>query len=161
MRIAVALAAVIALSGCDGGASDDTPEARGDASGGEYRQTFDLGDGNDAEVRAGGNIDVQLPAGFTVYPGAEVVTTMSASSADGEGRTTMMTTNDDPADVIAFYRKQAEAAGFAIANEMDSGTARMISGQSADGTGLNVIVGTGEDGTTISLSIGKAGSSGN
>lgn len=118
--------------------------------------TFTGPDGEVAHVQSGPNAEANLPNGFTVYPGANVVMNQTVTTNDGGGSILIMTTTDGSDEVIEFYRGQASAAGIEIASEMSSNGTRVIGGEAADGTALSVSAISGGDGMTqIQLTIGR------
>lgn len=147
MRMILAGALALVLAACGGGDAEDG------ASGGAYQRTVDVGNGGQVDTRVGGDIEVDLPAGFSVYPGAKVVATTAANVAQGKGRTVFMQTQDPVAEVADYYRKQASDAGVEVTNTMNSGDAQMLAGKAPSGTGMNVLVTTNDEGTTIQLSV--------
>ena len=117
-RIA-ALAAVMALML---GSCDNKPKAHQDTG----NHAVVLGN-TKVEVKGEGSSDrVELPSNMpayaAIYPGADVRSYVSTSN--GGPFTAMITyrTKGPPADVIAFYKKQAAAAGLTTSQETNLGT---------------------------------------
>ncbi len=116
MRIAGSIAALFLLAAC--GASEDEPPRDDPQPKGHYvvdpetgatrasitnedgTTILRAGDGSEGEV-------AELPTGFTVYPDAEIRSTVEVGR--GERRSVTMTLASDapPADMIAFYRAEA------------------------------------------------------
>jgi len=123
-------------------------------------------DGDNAEVHAatdhgenvtmhvGEGTDAALPMGFTAFPGAKVVNNTSVTAQDGTGSVVSMLTDASPADVTAFYRHRAEAAGIAIQMETTNNSAQMIAGEAPGGKHFMLNAAPGEDGTTVTLMVG-------
>ena len=146
-RLALA-AAVLALSAC-GSEKSGTFETE---DGGDGVYTIDPATGESsakittdegtASFRSGANVKADLPAGWSIYPGAEVI---SATNIDGvEGRGTMVTMESDDSvdDLIAHYRSQAQKAGLEIKMEMTIDKGRIIAGTSRDGRQFSLNVTT-------------------
>jgi len=147
-------AAVLAtgLAAC-GSSGDDEG-----ATGGKYSAEYDVGDGSTATVTAGGDIEVDLPMGFEVYPGSKVITTMVVNNAAVQGRTVMMETGDDVQKVADFYRAQAKASGIEINMETASAGTMLLAGRTEGEAGFNMMVTKSDEGkTTIQLTVSEAG----
>ncbi len=116
MKRFVILAACAALAAC-GSKSDD-----------EGGVSAKIGD---TEVSANGK--VELPAGYDVYPGANVTSNTKLANAGSTDYNVIMETSDAPDKVIAYYTKQAAAGGFTVPavtkdGDTQSTTARTDSG---------------------------------
>jgi hypothetical protein len=113
-------------------------------------------DGEELSIRSGDGANSDLPDGFSVYPGANVVTSANIDTADGSGAVVVLSTAAAPADVITFYRGQAEAAGVNIESEMTVNGMQMIGGEGADGLTFSASASPGDDGsTTVQLTVGR------
>lgn len=162
MRIIAPLLAV-ALAAC--GSEPDRPVVTEDGSEvsytvddhGKFAADIRGADGETGSIRSGPNVDVNLPDGFAIYPGAEVISNMNVAAADGTGSMITMTSNDPAEEVIAYYRRQAEAAGVTIGMSMTSGETHMIGGEDADGTAFSANATTQDDQTTVILTVGTPG----
>lgn len=105
-----------------------------------------------------GNVD--LPAGFTRYPGSTVVSNITMNSPEGSNSTVTMNAGDAVDKVVAFYRRQAEAAGVKISMEMKSNDVVMVGGESENGLVFSINASPDDEGGTIanlSLSQKKGG----
>ena len=146
-RLGLALvgSAAITLAGCgsetsgtfttdDGGNAEYTI----DKDSGETSMTVEGPDGT-ATMRSGAGVPVDLPAGFSLFPGSTVITNTVVNQPDGKG-TMVMFESDGAADkVIGHYRDQAKAAGFDIQLEMNSNGSMMIGGErKADGSTMSI-----------------------
>lgn len=126
-----------------------------DKDSGETSMTI-TGEDGEATLRSGSDVPIKLPSGFSLFPGSKVVTNTVVSQPDGQG-TMVMFEADAPADkVVAHYRDQAKAAGFAIELEMTTNGTTMIAGErKADGSSLSVTATNSEtDGTSGQIIIG-------
>jgi hypothetical protein len=103
-----------------------------DEKSGETRMTVDGPDGP-ATLRSGAEVPLSLPKGFSLYPGAKVVTNTVVKKPDGTGVMVMFETPDAPDKVIAHYRREAEAAGIAISVAMTTDRTVMIGGEDKGG----------------------------
>ena len=122
--------------------------------GGETNVTMKSEDGT-VNVQSGANVAVDLPMGFSLYPGAKVVSNTKVAQADGSGALLVLESSASAADMVGFYRKQAESAGIKIAMEMNTNGTQMIAGESADGKSTFSFTATpGGDTTTAQLTVG-------
>lgn len=115
-----------------------------DKDSGETSMTI-KGEDGDATLRAGANVPVSLPDGFTLFPGSRVVSNAVVSQPDGAG--TMITFEADvPAEtVLSHYRDAAKAAGFDIQLELNTNGTLMVGGErKSDASSFSV---TATDGT--------------
>ena len=112
----------------------DTVDYSVETTGGESTATIKTEDGT-ATVRSGADVKIDLPKGFTLYPGAKVVTNTVFDGQGQKGAMVVMQSDDDPVKLVAFYRKQASAAGFNIAIEMKTDQSTMIGGEGSEGEG--------------------------
>ena len=139
MRLSVAIGMLAILSACGEEERATTPEPQNTAISPE------------PQVQ-----DAELPAGFSTYPGAQIVTSSRIEAADGSGTLVVMHSADSRDDVIAFYREQAEAAGVVLADvEEINDTVLVLRGQGPDGIDFGVGASPGRDGgTDIQLTVG-------
>lgn len=157
MRLAVVMVAVMALGLAACGSETSGEFTTEDGENAEYTIDKDSGEtsmtikGKDGEatLRSGADVPVNLPAGFTLFPGSKVITNTVVDQPDGKG--TMVTFEAEaPADkVVAHYREAAKAAGFDIQLEMTTNGTMMVGGErKADGSSLSVTASGAESGTT-------------
>lgn len=160
MRFVLPIAATIALAACSSEKSDTFETEDGEK--GEYTVNSDDGGMNatittkdgTATMQSGENVKADLPLGFTVYPGATVVSATNVDGGGTKGSLVMMETDEAPDKVAAFYRKQAEAAGINIEMEMTINGGEMIGGK-GDGGKMFSLNTTNNDGKTgIQLTAG-------
>ncbi|MEM9501732.1 MAG: hypothetical protein AAF941_07790 [Pseudomonadota bacterium] len=144
----------LALAGCGSEQSGEfttedgeTGEYTIDSETGETSATITTPDG-EAVLRSGANVPVDLPGGFTVYPGAKVVTNTEVTHDGGKGSMLMLETDASPDEVVAHYRKQAEAADVEIQLEMSMNGGQMIGGEGPDGTTFTLNASAGDEGKT-------------
>jgi len=154
MRKAVIIfagAATVLLAACGSETSGEFTTEDGkdaeytiDESTGETSMTIKDEDG-EATLRAGANVPLSLPQGFSLFPGSKVVSNAVVNEPDGQG-TMIAFEADAPADkVIAHYRDQAKAAGFDIQLEMTTNGTTMVGGErKADGSNLSVTATAGK-----------------
>lgn len=160
MRPILPIAAMIALAACSSEKSG-TFETEGGEKG-EYTVNSDDGGMNatittkdgTATMQSGENVKASLPDGFTVYPGATVVTATNVDAGGTKGSLVMMETGDSPEKVAAFYRKQAEAAGIKIEMEMTVNGGKMIGGKGEGGRMFSLNTTTNDGKTGIQLTAG-------
>jgi hypothetical protein len=151
----LASAAALALTACGSETSGEFTTADGenaeytiDKDSGETSMTI-TGEDGDATLRAGANVPVSLPEGFSLFPGTKVISNAVVSQPDGQGAMVQFEA-DAPADtVVAHYRDQAKAAGFDIQLEMTTNDTVQIGGErKADESSILVTATTGDDSKT-------------
>lgn len=139
------------LTGCDAAADSDRPETmhRIDPATGETVITIPA-EGATATLRAGPAVPVALPAGFTLFPGTRITNNARFDRAEGQGSLITFAADAPAEAIIAHYRQQAEAAGFAITLEHDAaGSLLLIGERTRDGARLAVTAtGGAEEGST-------------
>lgn len=98
------------------------------------------------------------PAYVTLYPGGVVETDpVTAASEGSAGGLVTYLTEADPEAVIAFHRRQAEAAGLASVMAMNQGDARAY-GAAKDQSNLQVVAApTSQGRTSVQLSWSSSG----
>lgn len=157
-----ASAAVLLLTAC-GSEQDGTFEAEDgsegaysvDASDGETELNVTCADGEEISVSSGAGVEESLPEGYSVYPGAEVVTSTTLAREGSSGAIVIMNTPDSPEDVAEYYREQAEAAGIEIMMDMNADGAIMIGGESSDGSRMfSINASSSGEVTTAHLQVG-------
>lgn len=148
--IGITLALAAALAGCGG--KEGREVASGTVSDGEGGtadySVRESGDGTamtvktekgTAVIRTGKDAG-KFPTGFTLYPGATITSGTAVSNdaeAGGGGSVIAFESSDDPAAIIAHYKQQAKAAGYAIEGEMamnngTTGETMMVGGTRGD-----------------------------
>ncbi len=95
-------------------------------------------DEGQATLRSGADVEVDLPGGFTIIDGAEVVNNMVFDNAGDKGALISFISDKSPEEIAEFYRAQAEAAGVEIQIETSINGGKMLGGESADGTTFSV-----------------------
>ncbi|BDI61615.1 hypothetical protein [Qipengyuania nanhaisediminis] len=161
----VVSALCLALAACGGEETGEFVTEDGDEGqyevdpvSGETSMTVDTADGA-VSLRSGANVPLDLPAGFTLITGAQVLTNTVVDQAQGKGTLVSFRTEKSPDDIAAFYRQQAEAAGIAIQISTEMNGGRMLGGENeASGMTFTVTAYPAEDGTTTGqLVIGEGG----
>jgi len=161
MRFVIVSALGLALAACGSNDSATIETEDGevaydvDRSNGNVSATITTEDGEEMTIESGPSADVELPAGFSVYPGASVLTSTSVQSADGGGAQVVMSSSDTPENIVKFYRAQAEAAGIEIQRTVSSNGSQVIGGESPDGLAMNLSAFPAAEGmTTVQLIVG-------
>ena len=161
MRRYLAVCTMVALAAC-GGADDNTTtietqdgkvqlnvDDAGDAA--SYTVTTDEGV---MTAQSGGAANVKLPAGYSLYPGANVVSQTTLKTAQGNSLNVAMEVAGGADQVVDFYRKQATAAGVEIESEMKTGEMQIIGGKDKAGMTFSLTVFPGSDGkSTATLTL--------
>ncbi len=134
----------------------ETAEYRIDEASGETSMTITTPEGK-AVMRSGQGVPVQLPKGISLYPGSAVISSTIVDQPDGTGTMVMFEAAAKGAEIMAHFKRQAEAAGFAIELEATMNDTVMLSGKrDSDGTSFMVNASAAEDGkTTGQLVIGR------
>lgn len=160
-NLALAATASLALAACGSetsgtieGEDGETAEYTIDRSSGEMNATITTDEGT-ATVRSGTDIPVDLPDGFSLYPGATVVNNTTFAQGDAGGSMIMFQSEDSPEEVATFYRKQAEDAGIDIEFEMNANGGRMFGGKDEDGRTVTVNASESDGMTTAQLTVGR------
>ena len=159
--ITVAAAALL-LSACGSETSGEFTTEEGetgeyliDSEDGEATMTVTSPDG-DITMRSGADVPVDLAGGFTLIPGAKVVSNTVINQADGKGSLVTFTSDKSPQEIADFYRKQAESAGIAIQIETSMNDGKMLGGENeATGTTFSITAYPGDDGTSGQLTISE------
>lgn len=167
MRVSfIALAAIgsLALGACGGSETSgefttedgETGEYTVDNDTGEQSMTVTTPDGA-VSMRSGADVPVNLPAGFSLIGGSEVVSNTIIDQGPTKGALLTFTSDKSPEEIAAHYRAEAEDAGIAIQIETSMNGGRMIGGENkATGTTFSVSAYPGEDGkTTAQLTIAE------
>lgn len=107
----------------------DNPPADGRAG---FRPAGD----RDSGVKIGAD-NQKYPEGFTPYPGSRPASGYSASVGEGESAASFAV-EARPADVIAHFRRQAEAQGMKIRGEVKGGSTTIFFADRPGGSGDSV-----------------------
>ncbi|MFL0356069.1 hypothetical protein ACI5KX_06275 [Erythrobacter sp. GH1-10] len=152
LRTTTIFAATVLLAAC--GSETSGEFTTGDGETGEYTIDETTGettasittDESTATLRSGANVEVDLPSGFSLYPGAEVVSNTVVDHAGGKGVMLVMQSSDSTEDLIEFYREQAEEAGIKVELDMRMNEMMMLGGQADDGTTFSFNTSPSDDG---------------
>lgn len=131
-RALIGLALIAGLAACSPQKkSEDEAAAASASAGGAAAVAGPAAEVNvaDGAVVTGG----ALPAFAPQYPGATVVTTMTAAESGKHGGVYAFTTSDAVDKVFSFYRSKAERGGLASQANIETGGARVYSAQGAAG----------------------------
>ena len=157
-------AAALMLASCGSGHDGTVQTGEGDVgydieqSGDGSEVTVTAEDGSEV-VSAVGTGEAELPDGFSIYPGATVISSTTVTQADGGGALILMQSDATPAEMVSFYRQQAEAAGIEIQMNADVNGSSMLGGEGAGGMTFSFSASPNGDGTSGQLIVG-AGSGG-
>jgi hypothetical protein len=157
----MAVAAAALLAGCDGqgagaAAADPPSEHTIDPATGERSMTIQRADGP-ATLRAGPAVPVSLPPGFTLPPGSRVTSNAVAARPGGQSLLLSFETDAPAPEVLAHLRREAEAAGFDLAIDLDTPEARTIAGTRASDGGTFSLTVTSVAPVSAQLSISVGG----
>jgi hypothetical protein len=161
MRFVLMAAATFTLAACGSDTSGTVEDADGnearysiDEEGGVTTSQITTEDGT-ARMESGAGVTAKLPAGFSVMPGANVLTASNITTEEGSGSLTMLEIDKPATDVIAHYRNQAEGAGVKIQLEMNNDGTRMIGGEGKDGLTFSLTTTEADGKTSAQLMIGN------
>ncbi|MGB7419400.1 MAG: hypothetical protein WA918_09490 [Erythrobacter sp.] len=124
-----------------------------DAETGEASAVIRSGDGT-TTLRSGADIPVDLPTGFSLFPGAQITTNTVFDDGGGKSVILTMTSAADSERIVRFYREQAEDAGFAIEVDATINGGRMLTGKNEEGRSFSINTMPGDDYTSATLAIG-------
>lgn len=127
------LAAASLLAAC-GGSSKPAEETKFiiDEESGAIDAKITTDEGT-ATIKSGENAPSELPLGFTVFPGAKVVSNTSFEQKDKTVTMISLASDAGPEQLVEHYRKQAEDAGITIKLEMSVNDGQMIGGDDGKG----------------------------
>jgi hypothetical protein len=137
----------------------ETGEYSIDGATGETTISVDTEDGT-ASVRSGADVPVELPEGFSIYPGAEVVSNIVFDQGGNGGAMVTMESSATPKEIADYYRKQAEAAGVEIQIDATVNGGAMVGGEGPGGMTFSINASPQGDKTSAQLAVGKDNSSG-
>ncbi|MXP09919.1 hypothetical protein [Pseudoblastomonas halimionae] len=161
---AIAVTALFGLLAACGGSEDDTttvttPESDVviDDSGDGEQVRITSKDGESIKIAKRGGNDAKWPQGFSPYPGATVTSDITMGGGPQSGQIITFESDDSAEEIVAFYRRQAEAAGFGIKMDLKVETGRMLTGQTRDDAIFSINARAVEEGTEASLTVGRGG----
>jgi len=121
---------------------------------GEERARIDHPGQPSATMRSGPNVPVHLPQGFTVYPGAKVISN-TVVDRGGKRQALLVFETVDPVErVIAFYRARAAAAGATITLDLGSEERASLGGSLANGGDFAIAARQRSGGTRVEFAVG-------
>lgn len=158
MRILV-LAGALALAACgsgeDGTITDDEGSDVGSyaMANGETTASIKGEDGSVTSMRSGSQVPVSLPDGFSVAEGFAVINTTNVERGDGRYVMLTMQGPQPVADVVAHYRREAEAAGVDVNVDVTTGDSTTIAGEGKDGLAFSLMASRSGDKTAVQLTL--------
>jgi hypothetical protein len=161
MRFAILPLLTLALVACgssgegDKTSEDDTEVGRYEIENGETRASITDEDGSVTTLRAGERVPVRLPRGFTVAPGLTVLNNTHVERDGGAFVLLSMQGEVQVDDVIAYYRKQAEAAGIEVQVDIKAEESTTIAGESDDGLAFSVHASRNDHITAVQLTLNQ------
>lgn len=166
--IAVGLCALLTACGSDitereGEAAQGSAEEAGqysiDPETGETAASIET-DGGTATVRSGANVPIDLPAGFALFPDAEIVSN-TRFEKDGGNQIVLVSFSSEAAssEIAAFYRDAAEAAGFKIMIDATINGGALITGENDQGAVFTLSTSREDDRTIGQLTTGLGSAS--
>ena len=158
---ALTSALALALAACGSGTSGTFEDENGetgsyqvDRDGDETTATVKTADGT-MRMRSGADVPVDLPRGFSIYPGATIISNTTFDGEQGKGALVSIESSDAAAELVDFYKGQAEKAGVDIEMEMTAGDMSMIGGRTDGGTTFSFTATREEAKTTGQLMVGE------
>ena len=163
-KVLVVTATVALLAACGSETSGEfTTEDGGE---GTYSADVSTGEGEisvsteDGEMNAqvGSGLSVDLPEGFSLPAGSNVISNMTVDSGEGSNTQVMFLSPMGREELMQTMRAQVEAAGIVISNTIDTPDMYFIGGEGPDKAVFSFQASDSEEGgSTGSLTIGKAG----
>lgn len=160
MRLLV-LASALTLAACGSGQEGTITDDEGSQVGsyatanGETTARIKGEDGSVTSMRSGSQVPVSLPDGFSV---AEDLTVLNNTNVErGDGRYVMLTMQGPQpvSDVVAHYRKEAEAAGVDINVDVTTGDSTTIAGEGKDGLAFSLMASRSGEVTAVQLTLSR------
>ena len=149
-------AALLALAACGRGERQAAP-GNVAVSGAPADITISTPNGT-AEIRTGGAL-AGLPEGIPAYPNADAAQNIdiNGGSAPGQGRILGFSTQDAPAQVIAFYAQAITGAGYAIASRMDMGATSSLTARRGTGQVVYIVAAQSGGSTRVQIIVAAGG----
>jgi hypothetical protein len=130
--VALSLSVCVIVTGC--GKSSEHTYASKDGnvtvsnSGDATHMTVNSANGTaTVEFNSNGGVHAAMPDFAPLYPGAKVTSSVVANNTNGsKGAQVAFTVDAPPSDVIAFYKKDADAAGLPQTLNMSQGDSMML-----------------------------------
>lgn len=91
-------------------------------------------------MRTGPKVEVALPDGFTIYPGAVIVSNTLVERSKNRRMLLEFVTRESPEKTISFYRRQAEAAHLDLRLDLTGPEGGGLGGMLGDGRTLSIAV---------------------
>lgn len=162
MRASIAvLTAAFFLAACGSDTSETFEDEQGNSSSytideqsGETTATITTEDGV-ATMRSGESVPVDLPDGFSLFPGAQVNNNTTFTLDDSRGAMIMFQSDAEPQAIADFYRKQAEAAGIEIEVELSINGGKTLGGESESGRTFTLNASREGETTSAQLMVGE------
>lgn len=161
MRMAMLMGAALFLTACGGNdereiASGTVTDADGKSANYSVTQSGDGDAGqvtiktDEGEMKFGsGAGNAKMPDGFTLYPGATLTGGMNSSADNGSATMANFEVEGKHTDVIAHYRKQAEAQGLKIVGEMTTPGNIILTAAEEGARKRSVQITAAQDGTKV------------
>lgn len=152
----VAAPLAIGLAACGGEATDPTAPQGSSAAAGSSTTTIETPQGETITQQTGKDVIADLPTGFTIFPGANVLANTVTTFGNGRQTTIMMDSGALPAEIAAHYKDEAEEAGMEITIDLGfEGSNSIAADRTSDGLKLTVSASRkeGDEGTTVMLNI--------
>ncbi|MEP0391499.1 MAG: hypothetical protein ABJ205_12840 [Erythrobacter sp.] len=151
--IACAAAGALVLTACGSETSGEFTTEEGetgeyiiDQDSGSSTMTVETPDGT-VSMRSGADVTEELPAGFTMVSGANVLSNTIVDQGESKGSLTTFQSDKSPDEIVAHFRAEAENAGISIQIETLINGGKMIGGENEDnGTTFSVSAFPGDDG---------------
>lgn len=153
LSLTIAAASALALTACGSETAGELTAQDGET--GEYTidqdsdtasMTIKTQDGS-VSMRSGPDVTSDLPAGFTLVEGAEVLSNTVVDQGDTRGSLTTFRSEMSPEEIVAHYRAEAQSAGITIQIETSMNGGKMIGGENeANGTTFSISAFPDDDG---------------
>ena len=158
-RVSLLLGAALAMAACGSESTTDEPEIRASightSEDGAMTAQIRGDNGQAIDIASDPGAPVNLPDGFTLYPGARVTSNTSMAMGEGNAAIISFDSASAPEDIVAHYRAEAEAAGIPVTAEVSAGDTRSIAGDAENGDSFQLSVEPSGDGSTATLMVGR------
>ena len=160
MRILL-LASALVLTACESGSDRAITDEEGAEVGtysmedGETSASLRLEDGSVTAMRSGARVPVDLPDGFTIAPGLTVLNNTNVERGAGRYVMLSMQGTQPVEELVAYYRREAVAAGVGINVDVTTGDSTTIAGEGADGLAFSLMASRSGEVTAVQLTVSR------
>ena len=144
MNIYLILPLILVIAACSGGDGEMTVSPVEDYE--ESGAAVIKMDRGELRIATGASALARMPMDISVYPGAEIQTSMSGVGDGKAGHMVVFKVDDTAERRIEFYRNELESKNIMFKKEVRSGDMLAIGGERSDGEGVQITVTKSPDG---------------